>query len=130
MDDKEASTSAVTPPMKVRRTCYYDVDWKSRFSWLHKCDEDNTKSYCKLCKTTLTVTYDGVKALTQHINTALSQRMNTFFTPKGSARSEKVSIAELAEVYHSIKYQILYVAQDCSLKVLKQVITDSEIVNK
>ncbi|GFV25512.1 uncharacterized protein TNCV_1147821 [Trichonephila clavipes] len=48
----------------------------------------------------------------------------------GSAQSEKVGIAELTEVYHSIKHHIFYVAQDCSLKVLKQVINDSDIVKK
>ncbi|CAG4941709.1 unnamed protein product [Parnassius apollo] len=88
----------------------------------------------------MTVAYDGVKTLTQHATlkkhkdsasaAALSQRMNSFFTPKGSAQSGKVSIVELVELYHSIKHHISYVAQDCSLKVLKQVITDSEIVKQ
>ncbi|GFV53779.1 hypothetical protein TNCV_3432981 [Trichonephila clavipes] len=56
--------------------------------------------------------------------------MKSFFTPKGSAQSEKVDIAELIEFYHSIKHHISYVAQDCSLKVLKQVINDSDIVKQ
>ncbi|GFV62648.1 dimer_Tnp_hAT domain-containing protein [Trichonephila clavipes] len=60
----------------------------------------------------------------------MSPRMKSFFTPKGSAQSEKVDIAELTEFYHSIKHHISYVAQDCSLKVLKQVINDSDIVKQ
>ncbi|GFW53966.1 uncharacterized protein TNCV_1307731 [Trichonephila clavipes] len=56
--------------------------------------------------------------------------MKSFFTPKGSAQSEKVGIAELTEIYHSIKHHISYVAQDCSLKVLKQVVNDSDIVKQ
>ncbi|GFY30686.1 dimer_Tnp_hAT domain-containing protein [Trichonephila clavipes] len=60
----------------------------------------------------------------------MSHRMKSFFTPKGSAQSEKVGVAELTEVYHSIKHHISYVAQDCSLKVLKQVINDSDIVKQ
>ncbi|GFW07596.1 dimer_Tnp_hAT domain-containing protein [Trichonephila clavipes] len=59
----------------------------------------------------------------------MSHRMKSFFTPKGSAQIEKVG-AELTEVYHSIKHHIFYVAQDCSLKVLKQVINDSDIVKQ
>ncbi|GFS82260.1 disintegrin and metalloproteinase domain-containing protein 29 [Trichonephila clavipes] len=60
----------------------------------------------------------------------MSHRMKSFFTPKGSAQSEKVGIAELTKVYHGIKRHISYVPQDCSLKVLKQVISDSDIVKQ
>ncbi|GFW00638.1 uncharacterized protein TNCV_2283841 [Trichonephila clavipes] len=84
--------------------------------------------------------YDGLKAVTHHSEAkkhkecesaaAMSPRMKSFFTPKGSAQSEKVDIAELTEFYHSIKHHISYVAQDCSLKVLKQVINDSDIVKQ
>ncbi|GFX83881.1 uncharacterized protein TNCV_4884991 [Trichonephila clavipes] len=84
--------------------------------------------------------YDGLKAVTHHAEAkkhkewesaaAMSHRMKSFFTPKGRAQSEKVGIAELTEVYHSIKHHISYVAQDCSLKVLKQVINDSDIVKQ
>ncbi|GFW20396.1 uncharacterized protein TNCV_2729351 [Trichonephila clavipes] len=110
------------------------------FFWLNKCDEDNTKGYCKLCKNSFTVAYDGLKAVTHHAEAkkhkewesaaAMSHQMKSFFTPKGSAQSEKVGITELTEVYHSIKHHISYVAQNCSLKVLKQVINDSDIVKQ
>ncbi|GFV50807.1 uncharacterized protein TNCV_4237621 [Trichonephila clavipes] len=140
MEDKEASNSKGTPTKKARRVCYYNVDWESRFVWLNKCDEDNTKGYCKLCKNSFTVAYDGLKAVTHHAEAkkrkecesaaAMSHRMKSFFTPKGSAESEKVGIAEFTEVYHSIKHHISYVAHDCSLKILKQVINDSDIVKQ
>ncbi|GFS77277.1 uncharacterized protein TNCV_3758621 [Trichonephila clavipes] len=140
MEDKEASNSKGTPTKKARRVCHYNVDWESRFVWLNKCDEDNTKGYCKLCKNSFTVAYDGLKAVTHHAEAkkrkecesaaAMSHRMKSFFTPKGSAQSEKVGIAELTEVYHSIKHHISYVAHDCYLKVLKQVINDSDIIKQ
>jgi hypothetical protein len=140
MEDEKASTSTGIPPKKVRRVCYYNVDWESRFSWLNKCKEDDTKGYCKLCKITFTVAYDGLKSLTHHAAskkhkysesaTDMSQRISSFFTSKGSTQSEKVSIAELTEVYHNIKHHISYVAQDCSIKVLKQIITDSDIIKQ
>ncbi|GFW25752.1 uncharacterized protein TNCV_1310131 [Trichonephila clavipes] len=140
MEDKEASNSKGTPTKKARRVCHYNVDWESRFVWLNKCDEDNTKGYCNMCKNSFTVAYDGLKAVTHHAEAkkhkewesaaAMSHRMKSFFTPKGSAQSEKVGIAELTEVYHSIKHHISYVAQDCSLNILKQVINDSDIVKQ
>ncbi|GFV99721.1 dimer_Tnp_hAT domain-containing protein [Trichonephila clavipes] len=114
MEDKEASNSKGTPTKKARRVCHYNVDWESP--------------------------YDSLKAVTHHAEAkkrkecesaaAMSHRMKSFFTPKGSAQSEKVGIAELTEVYHSIKHHISYVAHDCSLKVLKQVINDSDIVKQ
>ncbi|GFU61463.1 uncharacterized protein TNCV_2287631 [Trichonephila clavipes] len=98
------------------------------------------QGYCKLCKNSFTVAYDGLKAVTHHAEAkkhkecesvaAMSPRMKSFFTPNGSAQSKKVDIAELTEFYHSIKHHISYVAQDCSLKVLKQVINDSDIVKQ
>ncbi|GFW42399.1 hypothetical protein TNCV_239961 [Trichonephila clavipes] len=64
--------------------------------------------------------YDGLKAVTHHSEAkkhkecesaaAMSPRMKSFFTPKGSTQSEKVDIAELTEFYHSIKHHISYVA--------------------
>ncbi|GFT33861.1 uncharacterized protein TNCV_4383541 [Trichonephila clavipes] len=140
MEDKEASNSKGTPTKKARIVCHYNVDWESRFVSLNKCDEDNTKGYCKLCKNSFTVAYGGLKAVIHLAEAkkhkecesaaAMSHRMKSFFTPKGSAQSEKVGIAELTEAYHSIKHHISYVAQDCSLKVLKQVIHDSDIVKQ
>ncbi|GFT14475.1 uncharacterized protein TNCV_4004411 [Trichonephila clavipes] len=140
MEDKEASNSKETQTKKARRVCHYNVDWKLRFVWLNKCDEDNRKGYCKLCKNSFTAACDGLKAVTHHAEAkehkecesaaAMSHRMKSFFTPKGSAQSEKVGIAELTEVYHGIKRHISYVPQDCSLKVLKQVISDSDIVKQ
>ncbi|GFU72203.1 hypothetical protein TNCV_509661 [Trichonephila clavipes] len=117
MEDKEASNSKETQTKKARRVCHYNVDWKLRFVWLNKCDEDNRKGYCKLCKNSFTVAYDGLKAVTHHAEAkehkecesaaAMSHRMKSFFTPKGSAQSEKVGIAELTEV--GIKRHISYV---------------------
>ncbi|GFS73799.1 uncharacterized protein TNCV_1458391 [Trichonephila clavipes] len=89
MEDKEASNSKETQTKKARRVCHYNVDWKLRFVWLNKCDEDNRKGYCKLCKNSFTVAYDGLKAVTHHAEAkehkecesaaAMSHRMKSFF---------------------------------------------------
>ncbi|GFX72944.1 hypothetical protein TNCV_1752501 [Trichonephila clavipes] len=116
-------TARELQPRKQEEFVIIMLDWESRFVSLNKCDEDNTKGYCKLCKNSFTVAYDGLKAVTHHAEAkkhkecesaaAVSHRLKPFFTPKGSAQSEKVGIAELTEAYHSIKHQYLCVAQDC-----------------
>lgn len=142
MEENEVSTTndVKTPAKKPRRMCYFNVEWESQFSWLNKCNDNKTKGYCKLCKSTFSVAYDGLKAVTHHAASkkhkeaesaaAISQRMHSFFAPNSSPQSEKVSIAELCEVFHNVKHHISYLAQDCSTKVKKQTITDSEIVKQ
>ncbi|XP_070793562.1 cytochrome P450 2C5-like isoform X2 [Pituophis catenifer annectens] len=49
-------------------------------------------------------------------------------TPK--IRIEKVTVAEMAETYHGIKHHISFLAQDCGIKLMKQIFDDSEIVKK
>ena len=44
--------------------------------------------------------------------------------------TDKVTIAEVVEVCHGVRHHISYNAQDCSIKVMKCVIDDSEIVKK
>ncbi|GFT63100.1 hypothetical protein TNCV_1801651 [Trichonephila clavipes] len=66
MEDKEASKSKGTPTKKTRRVCHYNVDWESRFVWLNKCDEDNTKAIANCEKNSFTVAYDGLKVVTHH----------------------------------------------------------------
>ncbi|GFU72596.1 hypothetical protein TNCV_2901691 [Trichonephila clavipes] len=75
MEDKEASNSKETQTKKARRVCHYNVDWKLRFVWLNKCDEDNRKGYCKLFKNSFTVAYDGLKAVTHHAEAKEAQRV-------------------------------------------------------
>lgn len=129
-----------TPTKKKRRACLYNSDWEQEFSWVNKCFNDQTKAKCKLCSVTFTVAYDGVKALTQHGETqkhiknvhivTASQRMSSFLVTKDSSQNEKVTVAELTHIYHGVKHHISFVAQDCSVKVMKQVLQDSDIVKK
>jgi hypothetical protein len=56
--------------------------------------------------------------------------MQAFFPTHGTPQLENVTVAELTQVYHSVKHHCSYLQQDCSIKVLKTVIDDSEIVHK
>lgn len=118
----------------------YNSEWEHEYPWATKCSSDETKAKCKLCCVTFTVAYDGIKAVTQHGETqkhirnlqaaAASQRMSAFLVTKDTSQSEKVTIAELSHIYHGVKHHISFVAQDCSVKVMKQVLQDSDIMKK
>ncbi|XP_006131601.1 uncharacterized protein LOC102463496 [Pelodiscus sinensis] len=134
------STSSATPPKKRRRMCHYNSNWENQFSWVVMDHNDKAKVRCKLCNASLIIAYDGVKALTQHANStkhvknvqaaAAFQRMSSLFLIQDSAQSEQVTVAELTHIYHGVKHHISFLAQDCSVKVMKQVLQDSEIVKK
>jgi hAT family C-terminal dimerisation region len=132
-----------TPPRKKRRLCMYNPEWEKEFSWVVKCcsfGNEQNKARCKLCNTSVTVAYEGVKALTQHGDSqkhknnvaaaAASQRIHNFFVIKDNSQTEKVNIAELTHVFHGVKHHNSFVAQDCTIKIMKQIIPDSEIVKK
>ena len=141
-DRPKTPRSLKTPIKKRRRLCLYksEREQEHQYSWVTKYSSDQTKAKCKLCDVTFTMAYDDVKALTQHGETqkhiqnrqtmASSQRMSSFLVSKDSSQSEKVAVAELTHIYHGVKHHISFVAQDCSVKVMKQVLQNSDIVKK
>ena len=100
---------------------------------------DESMARCSLCKSNFSISYDGVGALTSHSNSnkhkqamksvSATKGMHKFFNPRGSSQSDKVTVAELAYVYHSVKHRISYLAH-CSVKVMKVIADDSEIIKK
>ena len=131
-----------TPRKKKRRMCLYNPEWEKsdQLSWVNKCNNDRTKARCNLCNATFTIAYDGIKALIQHGDsqkhqrnvhvTVTARRMDSFFSTKDSSQNDKVTIAELVHIFHGVKHHLSFVAQDCSVKVMKQVLSDSEIAKK
>ena len=105
-----------------------------------KCHNDESMARCSSCKSNFSISYDGVGALSSHSNSnkhkqtiksiSATKRMHIFFNPQGSSQSDKVNVAELTHVYHSVSHHISYLAQDCSVKVMKVIADDSEIVKK
>lgn len=61
----------------------------------------------------------------QYLETvASSKRMQAFFNSARTPQAEKVTVAELTQIFHGVKHHSSYLQQDCSLKVLKAVIDD------
>lgn len=144
-DAHEASDSYTddrpsTPPRKVKRLCYYNDEWNNQYEWVTSVVDDSTTARCKLCSVTFTVAYDGINAITQHASSKKheknaqsakqSRRMQEFFATKGTPQMDKVATSEITHVYHSVKHHCSYLQQDCSIKVLKCIVDDSEIVKK
>lgn len=59
-----------------------------------------------------------------------SYKINNFLTIKNSPESEKVSFAELVEIFHCVKHNISYNSLNCGIKLLPQLFPDSAIVKK
>lgn len=78
---------------------------------------------CTMCKITLNVKYDGVKAVKAHSTSAkhlnlekarkMSDVMTKFFAPKDSKESDLVSKAEIAKTFHCVKHGLSYLSTDC-----------------
>lgn len=139
----ESDSGEISNSLKRKRgVCKYTKDWEATFAWItnNETDRTNTTAYCKLCQKSFTIEYNGIKAVTQHASTknhldkekiaSSNKRINSFFIVKDSSFSEKVTVAEMAETYHGIKHHISFLAQDCGIKLMKQIFDDSEIVKK
>jgi len=132
--------SEESPEKKKRRLCLYNVQWESEFDWLQKVVGNATHAKCKLCCCTFSVGFDGKHAVSSHEKTkkhihasesaASSHTLKAFFTAPRTVLSDKVTVAEVVEVYHGVKHHMSYLAQDCSHKVQKSVIDDSDIVKR
>ena len=120
--------------------CFYNNLYGKQNEWVSPCPGNKTKANCKVCSVSFTIAHDGVDAVKQHSQSkrhgqyletvASSKRMQAFFATTGTPQAEKVTVAELTQIFHGVKHHSSYLQQDCSLKVLKAVIDDSDIVRK
>ena len=126
--------------MPKKRKCGFQDKGLNEFNWVKPFTDDPGNIQCKICLSTFTVVHDGVAALKQHESTqshkkkvesaSKSHLINSFLIKQNSPESDKVAIAELTCTFHCVKHHLSYASQDCLVKVLKQIITDSEIIKK
>ena len=105
---------------------FYNVDLEKNHEWVTKCSNDESMARCSLCKSNFSISFDGVGTLTSHSNSnknkqamksvSATKLMHTFFNLQGSSQCDKVTVAELTHIYHSVKRHISYLALDCSAK--------------
>lgn len=132
---------------KNKRFCKFQDEWlrKDEFKdWLLKSSangqDDEMTAFCKLCKVSLSVKYDGVKILRKHKESnkhtqivrsqTASNTIANFFVKENTHENDQVSMSELILTFHGVKHGHSYISQDCGNKLMKQICFDSKIAPK
>uniref|UniRef100_H3ASF3 Uncharacterized protein n=1 Tax=Latimeria chalumnae TaxID=7897 RepID=H3ASF3_LATCH len=128
-----------SPKKKYRQMQRYREEWGKQFSWLCKT-EDPFKACCTVCNKDFSILHGGNYDVKQHAagemhirnikSKSSSQLINTFFVPKGSSEGDKVTAAELATVYHTVKHNLSYSSMDCGVKLMQKIFNDSGSIEK
>lgn len=96
--------------------------------------------YCPVCNTTFSVGNKGKLDLEQHLSTNKHQqkirtvessaKINSFFKQPNTKIEEQVSAAEGTLAFHTVKHHFSFKSCDCSTKLIKKIMPDSEIGKK
>jgi hypothetical protein len=123
--------------VKNKRLCEFNVEWKKNYEWAIEVASDKHRVKCFVCNTVFSCGTMGVSSLVQHANTTchktaakkVSQNkiMQQFLVPTNSKQEEIVIIAELAQIFHTVKHNHSYNSIDCSLKLNAQIYGDSKV---
>lgn len=142
MSDSETS-SQQTPPKKrkLKYNTSFDENWLKDpllCTWLKKRDDFTAE--CKLCKTDISVKYEGKRALIVHSegkkhklfvkNKSSIPSVSSFFVKKHSREEDLITAAEVTSVYHGVKHHHSYSSQDCNNKLFPTMFPDSEVAKK
>lgn len=132
-----------TPPKrkKVKYHTSFDESWLQDplFSaWLKKRDDFTAE--CKLCRTDISIKYEGKRALVVHSegkkhkllfkNKSSMTSVSSFFVKKHSREEDLITAAEITSVYHGVKHHHSYSSQDCNNKLFPTLFPDSEVAKK
>lgn len=121
-----ASWSSGSPSRKWKAYfTSFQEKWTKDFPWARQ--ENDFDVYCKFCKVTFSVKYDGVKAMNRHasskkhlsFDTAVKRNTTiaTFFVKKSCPEEDKIAAVTLAKIYHSIMHHHSYNNFDCDMKL-------------
>lgn len=140
-DDGNSLSPSRVPQKKTKYGKYltsFQDKWLTEYEWLVK--RDNYNGECKICRSTLNIKYEGVRALTIHsqskkhnvsiFNRDSSQSISNFFTKKSSKEEDNVSAIEATSVYHGIKHHHSFNSQDCTNKLFSTLFPDSSLAKK
>lgn len=137
LDQSSPSTShEVTTPPKKRsrlRNCLFNKEWlTSKYpdyqAWLAAVSDDVNMARCKVCNTSFSVKFDGIKAVKKHgdslkhkgsiRSTNMSRVLTNFFPKKDSKDEDKIIAAEIVKTFHSVKHGLSYLSSDCGMYML------------
>ena len=127
---------APSPPVKKRK-CVYRSEWEHVYAWVKLIDGDSNRAFCDLCKTSFSVGHRGEYDVKRHMLTdthkkrtqqkETSKSMDIFVRPKVDTLADKVTAAEVTNVYHTVQHGASYRAGECSTKLAATMFSDSDI---
>uniref|UniRef100_H2ZSI9 Uncharacterized protein n=1 Tax=Latimeria chalumnae TaxID=7897 RepID=H2ZSI9_LATCH len=125
---------------KKKCQCVYNAEWETQFKWIVPDRENSTNAKCKQCIAAFTVKWDGAKAVKSHEKSTSHQQktkivtqnavLDKFTVRSGSSEEDKVTLAEVVNVFHSIQHHHSYLSMDCGLKPAHKMFPDSNIAIK
>jgi hypothetical protein len=116
--------------------CSINSEWLIKYTWLKYVPDDGTKLFCKVCSKSFTISHEGENDVKKHANgvqhkkynTQISQnQLSSFILSSRDTNADKVSAAELAQVYHAVQHELSYRSLDCGIKLNSSIYRDSEI---
>lgn len=126
-----------TPPPKKRR-CVYKKCWEAHYSWIKQWGADTERAYCDLCGSAFSIGHGGEFDVKRHRDGAghkkrvhekeTSKSMHAFL--RVDSLADKVTAAEVTNVYHTVQHAISYRAADCGTKLAQTIYPDSDIAKR
>jgi hypothetical protein len=125
---------------QTKRLSEFNSDWKKKYEWAVEIPSDKNRVKCIICNTTFSCGCMGISSLDQHAN-AISHKnaaktasqnkiMRDFLTPVNSPEEDCVTVAELTQIFHTVKHNQSYNSIDCSLKLNTHIYSDSKLSSK
>lgn len=137
--EKETESEAAPSSIKKRR-CGYNKDWENEYLWLKCVEGDTERAFCDLCKTSFSIGHGGQYDVKRHRLTEThkkriqqketSKSMDAFLRPKNDFLADKVTAAEVTNVYHTVQHASSYRAGDCGTKLAPTTYPDSDIAKR
>lgn len=129
----------MSAPKKARYSTKFNREWlknENYKQWLK--EESQYIAKCSLCgNKTFTIQHEGESAIKAHMKSknhqklqAASQESNlltTYYAEAKSSLADRVTISEIALVYHNVKHMLSYKSLDCGTRLACSVFGDSKV---
>lgn len=136
--ENENETEA-TPSAKKRK-CMYRKTWESDYWWVKGVEGDTERAFCDLCKTSFSIGHGGEYDVKRHRLTEThkkrvqqketSKSIDAFLRPKNDSLEDKVTAAEVTNVYHTVQHATSYRSGECGTKLAPTIYPDSDIAKR
>ncbi|XP_073967109.1 uncharacterized protein [Choristoneura fumiferana] len=138
--DKNSTPKKRKVDKPKKRSQKYTNLWEKEYTWLTNDPENSSNAKCKICGVIFCISSAGIGHIKQHQETKMhkckteakktSGVLDKFLTPTTRSEievsdREKITAAELALTYHTVKHNLSYNSMDCTVKLNKIIYVDS-----